>query len=79
MKKLLFFAVIASLFALASCTKTIECECKSVQKYDDPTLETIVGYSTLKLYKGICGDRNASSRLTDINGPYTVTITCIEL
>ena len=79
MKKITLIAILALLFA-TGCNKTKECECESVQKFDDPTLETIVGYSSLKLYKGYCEDRNSSARLVDkINGPYTVTITCREL
>ena len=80
MKKIFFLAVIASVFALTGCNKTKECKCESVQKFDDPTLETIVGYSSLKLYEGYCEDRNTSARLVDdVYGPYTVTIDCVEL
>ncbi|MBQ1408983.1 MAG: hypothetical protein IIY87_04440 [Bacteroidales bacterium] len=79
MKKITLIAILALLFA-TGCNKTKECKCESVQKFDDPTLETIVGYSSLKLYKGYCQDRNVSARLVDdVYGPYTVTINCVEL
>lgn len=79
MKKIFLFSLVAIVFLLAGCNRTKECRCTSVQKWDDAGIEPITGYSTIKLYDGNCSDKNTTKRLTDNFGPYTITISCVEI
>ena len=81
MKKITFLAAIAVVFMLASCDKSKDCKCTSVQKWDVEEMEPMTSETTLHIKEGECSDNNVNQTMTDPYEGYTYTasINCVEI
>lgn len=77
MKKLAILAVVALVFACASCNKTKNCKCTSTGGWTN--MEPVSQEVTTTIDKGECTDYNAHQHMEAGGEIYDVTTTCVEI